>query len=205
MKHNKYYKERIASFLTTFELKPSSILQRWIENKFYSLDEEQMHLFRSTNRFRKETARFSHSQKPPKTLTNKHPPSSTANRIIQCRYCYRSGHTDANCRQKAIKRPPSMPDWGSKAECEKCKKKGHLSFNCPPRYDNKPIKSKNEQRYSKYNNKETANVCEFAGMASHHFPHCWTCSNQQTKDQKSRQYSKYQYSIIAMLIFRVSI
>ena len=45
MKHYKYYKERIASFLTTFELNPSSILQRWIENKFYSLDEERMHLF----------------------------------------------------------------------------------------------------------------------------------------------------------------
>ena len=45
MKHNKYYKERIASFLTTFKLNPSSISQRWIENKFYSLDEEQMHLF----------------------------------------------------------------------------------------------------------------------------------------------------------------
>ena len=37
MKHHKYYKERIASFLTTFELNPSSISQRWIENKFYSL------------------------------------------------------------------------------------------------------------------------------------------------------------------------
>ena len=45
MKHHKYYKERIASFLTTFELNPSSISQRWIENKFYSLDEERMHLF----------------------------------------------------------------------------------------------------------------------------------------------------------------
>ena len=81
-----------------------------------------------------------------------------------------------------------MPDWVSKAECKRCKKKGRLSLNCPPRYDNKPFKSKNEQRYNKYNNKETANVCEFAGMASHHFPHCWTCSNQQTKDQKSRHH-----------------
>ena len=56
MKHHKYYKERIASFLTTFELNPSSISQRWIENKFYSLDEERMHLFQSTKRFHKETA-----------------------------------------------------------------------------------------------------------------------------------------------------
>ena len=35
MKHHKYYKERIASFLPTFELNPSSISQRWIEIKFY--------------------------------------------------------------------------------------------------------------------------------------------------------------------------
>ena len=45
MKHHKYYKERIASFLTTFDLNPSSISQRWIENKFYPLDEERMYLF----------------------------------------------------------------------------------------------------------------------------------------------------------------
>ena len=51
MKHHKYNKERIASFLTTFELNPSSISQRWIENKSYSLIEERMHLFRNTNRF----------------------------------------------------------------------------------------------------------------------------------------------------------
>ena len=45
MKHHKYYKEIIASFLTTFDLNPSSISQRWIENKFYPLDEERMYLF----------------------------------------------------------------------------------------------------------------------------------------------------------------
>ena len=44
MKHHKFYKERIASFLTTFELNPSTISQRWIENKFYSMDEERMHM-----------------------------------------------------------------------------------------------------------------------------------------------------------------
>ena len=36
IKHHKYFKERIASFLATFELNLSSISQRWIENKFYS-------------------------------------------------------------------------------------------------------------------------------------------------------------------------
>ena len=35
-------------------LNPSSISQRWVENKFYSLDEERMHLFRNTNRFVKK-------------------------------------------------------------------------------------------------------------------------------------------------------
>jgi len=39
MKHHRFYKERIAALLTTFELNPSSISQKWIENKFYSLDE----------------------------------------------------------------------------------------------------------------------------------------------------------------------
>ena len=78
---------------------------------------------------------------------------------MRCKQCYRSGHTDTICRQKAMKRPSYMPEWVSKADCKKCKKKGHLSFNCPPKYDNKPIKYKNVHRYNKYNNKETANVC----------------------------------------------
>ena len=83
-----------------------------------------------------------------------------------------------------MKRPPSMPEWVSKAECKKCKKKGHLSFNCPPKYDNKPLKHRNEQRYNKYNNKETANVCEFAGRTSHHIPHCLTCTDHQNRNLK---------------------
>ena len=37
MNHHEYYKEKNSSFLTTFALNPSSISQRWIENKFYSL------------------------------------------------------------------------------------------------------------------------------------------------------------------------
>ena len=121
MKYHKYYKERIASFLTTFELNPSSISQRWIENKFYSLDEERMHMFRNTHRFRRESARFSNTQKPMKTSNNmtKQSQSPTYNKNLRCKYCYSPGHTDANCRQKAMKRPPSMPEWVSKAECKK--------------------------------------------------------------------------------------
>ena len=81
-----------------------------------------------------------------------------------------------NCRQKAMKRSPSMPEWVSKAECKKCKKKGHLSFDCPPKYDNKPLKHNNEQRYSKLINRESANVCEFAGMTNSYDPPSWTYS-----------------------------
>ena len=38
-----------------------------------------------------------------------------------------------------------------------------------------PIRHKNENRHSTLNNKESANLCEFAGMASHYIPQCWTC------------------------------
>ena len=47
MKNHRYYKERIVSFLTTFELNSNSITQRWIENKFYTLDEERITNFRN--------------------------------------------------------------------------------------------------------------------------------------------------------------
>ena len=162
-----------ASFLTTFELNPSSITQRCIENKFYSLDEERMHLFRSANRFCKESARFSRSQKPTKTSLQipRNSSSSTPNKLMRCKYYCRPGHTDMNCRQKAMKRPPSMPQWVFKAECKKCKKKGHISFNFPPKYDNQPIKHKNEQKCSRLvNNTESTNVCEFAGIENYYVP-----------------------------------
>ena len=42
MKHHRFYKERIASFLTAFELNPSSISQKLIENKCYSYDEDRI-------------------------------------------------------------------------------------------------------------------------------------------------------------------
>ena len=123
------------------------------------------------------------SQRFPKISTNtpRQFHLSATNKVLRCKYCYRSGHIDANCRQKAMNRSTSIPEWVSKAKCKKCKKKGHLSFNCPPKYDNKPIKHKNEQKYNKYNNKETANVYQFAGMTSHHLPYCWTRTDQQNK------------------------
>ncbi len=57
MIHHRFYKGRIASFLRTFELNPSLISQRWIDNKFCSMDEERQHIFR--NRFIMENARMS--------------------------------------------------------------------------------------------------------------------------------------------------
>ena len=56
MKHHEYYKERLSSFLTNFELNPSCITQRWLENKFDSLDYEKMHI--SGQRYHKESNRF---------------------------------------------------------------------------------------------------------------------------------------------------
>ena len=46
VKFHRYYKERIASFLTAFELNKSSINQKRIENKFYSMDKERMNYHR---------------------------------------------------------------------------------------------------------------------------------------------------------------
>ena len=34
----------------------------------------------------------------------------------------------------------------------------------------------------KHNNKETENVCEFAGMTSHHIPYCLTCIDHQNRN-----------------------
>ena len=87
---------------------------------------------------------------------------------IRCKYCYRKGHTDHNCPDKANKRPPSMPEWISKATCAKCKKKGHLAFNCPPKFGNKPIKSNKPYKRKEPHKIESADhVTEFAGMVYH--------------------------------------
>ena len=116
MKHHKYYKEKIASFLTNFELNPKSITQRWLENKFYSLDDEKMHI--SRQRIHRESARFVLPS------NNNEQNKNTQESKIRCKYCYRVGHTDTTCRDKQDKRPPSMPQWAKFSTCMKCKKKG---------------------------------------------------------------------------------
>ena len=147
------------------------ISQRWIENKFYSMDEERMmnHRFK----FSRETARFSSftDNRHRQNMTRRPIKSSSSSykgQTIKCKYCYRIGHHDSQCKQKEAKRPLSMSDWISKAICRKCKKKGHLAFNCPPKYENKPYKSKNDSLNRKEHRSETAaNVTEFAGSATH--------------------------------------
>ena len=128
-----------------------------------------MNMFR--NRFIKENARVSLSDKKtiPSTHNNfKSSSQSKGLKSLRCKYCYNIGHTDNNCRKKEMKQPPSMPEWVNKAICRKCKKKGHLSFNCPPKYDNKPFKSKNSNKKNSVHFKESA-VCvsEFAGSTIH--------------------------------------
>ena len=42
MKHHKYYRNIISSLLTNFELNNDVFNQRWLENKFYAMDEERL-------------------------------------------------------------------------------------------------------------------------------------------------------------------
>ena len=56
MQPHRYYKERITSCLTNFELNPNSFNQRWLEPKFYPLDDEKMHV--SCQRYQRESAKF---------------------------------------------------------------------------------------------------------------------------------------------------
>ena len=116
MKFHRHYKERIASFLTAFELKPSRISQKWIENKFYSLDEERM----TDNRIKsfRESSRFITSNPKQNDMQNSQKKGPHKN-LIRCKYYYRSGHLDSKCPDKANKRPPSMPEWISKTTCLK--------------------------------------------------------------------------------------
>ena len=46
------------------------------------------------------------------------------NKIIRCKYCYRTEHIDLVCPHKRRKKPLSVPLWVSNARCMKCKKKG---------------------------------------------------------------------------------
>ena len=107
MKLHQHYKERIASFLTAFELNSSSINQKWIENKFYSMDEERMSFHRQ--KIFKESARVTKTSNKNDSYTNKNKHASN-NKVIMCKYCYRTGHIDLACLEKKIKKkPPSIP------------------------------------------------------------------------------------------------
>ena len=75
---------------------------------------------------------------------------------MRCKYCYRPGHINMNCREKAMKRPPSMPEWVSKAECKKCKKKGHSSYNCPQKYD---IQDLYQSKLNHQKKNQMRNIC----------------------------------------------
>ena len=83
------------------------------------------------------------------------------------------------------------------SQCKKCKKKGHSSFKCPPKYDNKPIKHKNEVRYNKFKNKENENLRECAGMTCHYIPECWTCPNKSHCRPRSQMRNNLQNKIFS--------
>ena len=144
MKHHKYYHSRIASLLTQFELNSDIFNQRWLENKFYALDEERI-LHSKLGIKPPTTARY--TQSPHNNHNRK---SNNNKRPLRCKYCYKSGHSEQECRDRKMKRPPSMPEWVGNAQCNKCKKKGHLSFNCPPKFNNQKRKTPKLDRYQKY-------------------------------------------------------
>jgi len=197
MKFHRHYKERIASFLTAFELDKNSITQKWIENKFYSMDEERMSFHRQ--RLFKESARFTSSNSTQQNNSNKKRENSNK-KIIRCRYCYRCGHTDETCMDRKQKRPPSMPSWVSKTTCLNCKKKGHLAFNCPPKYAYKIIRPK-IQNFQNNKNKTTANnvkdesnqtpkMTEFAGMATS-LPSCPKIQFSHKKNTQNNRFMRH--------------
>ena len=164
MKHHKYYRDRIASLLTQFELDLSAFNQRWLENKFYALDEERALMSRYNFKSNKHVARYVSQSKSPKR--------DNPTKIKRCKYCYKLHHTDVECRDRLSKRPPSMPEWVSKVKCNKCHKVGHLGFNCPPKYKNQVRKTKKEDRQNSYrdkNNSEKGVKSDTAAVAQAEF------------------------------------
>ena len=103
--------------------------KKWIVNKFYSIDEERMNNQRS--RIFRELAKFTSSKEAQNNSTLQSKQRSPQPKT-RCKYYHKLGHTDINCHSKAQRRPPTMPEWVSKAICSKCKKRGHLAFNYPP-------------------------------------------------------------------------
>ena len=172
MKYHKYYRSRIESLLTQFELNSNIFNQRWLENKFYALDEERV-IHSKLGIKPPTTARYTQS---PHNGLNKRPNNKRPTK--RCKYCYKNGHNDQECRDKQMKRPPSMPKWVGNAQCNKCKKKGHLSFNCPPKFNNQKRKTPKLDRYLKYKkNDDKPNVKkeETAAVAQVEFAGYTTC------------------------------
>ena len=148
MKHHKYYRNIIASILAQIELNPSAFNQRWLENKFYALDEERVLMSRYNFKSNKHVARYVSQPKSPKR--------DNPTKIKRYKYCYKLYHTDVECRDRLSKRPPSMLEWVSKVKCNKCHKVGHLGFNCPPKYKNQVRKTKKEDRKNSYRDKNNS-------------------------------------------------
>ena len=142
MKHHKYYRNIIAALFTAYELDNDAFNQKWLEHKFYALDEERLLNFKG--RINRYEARLVQPYQNNKDRHKKF-------RNTRCKYCYRPGRIDPECRDKENERPPSVVDWVSKIQCSKNKKTGHLAFNCPPKFNNIKRKSPKENRYNKYN------------------------------------------------------
>ena len=63
----------------------------------------------------RESARFTSSPNSKQTNLPNNKSKSPHKKAIRCKYCYRTGHLDIKCPDKDNKRPPSMPEWISKA------------------------------------------------------------------------------------------
>ena len=85
---DRHYKERITSFLAAFELNKNIMTQKWIENKFYSMNEERMNFHRQ--RLFKESARFTYSN--PTQNNNRNQRQSSDKKIVRCKW-----HFACNC------------------------------------------------------------------------------------------------------------
>ena len=119
-------------------------------------------MFRESTRFTPSKPKQTNSQNTKNKLSHK--------KTIRCKYCYRTGHLDTKCPDKDNKRPPSMPEWISKATYLRCKEKGHLAFICPPKYPYKVVKAntgKNNMGYKISAN----NVKEWAEIGTYRI--CW--------------------------------
>ena len=134
MKYHKYYRSRIESLLTQFELNSNIFNQRWLENKFYALDEERV-IYSKLGIKPPTIARY--TQSPHKSF-NKRPNNKRPTK--RCKYYYKNGHfvmkmcflavltctrsmqrfrNDQEFRDKQMKRPAAIPEWIGNVQCNK--------------------------------------------------------------------------------------